>query len=73
LRKQANHTIARNVLDSELGKFADTQPTYRLDQETRDRLLVRARQDAAEALCHTRSLMDEVQQLKSGLRSLTGC
>jgi hypothetical protein len=70
LDKQANHIVARNVLDSELGKFADTQPIYRLDQDTRDRLIVHGRQDAAEALCQTRSLMDEIHQLKSALRNL---
>jgi hypothetical protein len=68
--KQANRIIARNVLDLELGKYADHLPIYHLDQETRDRLLVRARQDAAEALCHASTLMDEVHRLKSALRGL---
>jgi hypothetical protein len=69
--KQANHLVARNVLHSELGRYADSQPIYALDQETRDRLLVHARQDAAEAMCHARSLMDEVHQLKSALRGVS--
>jgi hypothetical protein len=68
--KQANHIIARNVLDAELERYADEPPIYRLDQETRDRLLVHARQDAAEALLQARSLVDEVHRLKSVLRSL---
>jgi hypothetical protein len=68
--KQANHIVARNVLDSELGKFSDYLPVYTLDQQTRDRLLVHGRQDAAEALCHARSLMDEMHQLKRTLRGL---
>jgi len=68
--KQANHIIALNVLHSELGRYANEQPHYRLDVDTRDRLLVHARQDAAEALCHARTLMDEVHQMKSAWRSL---
>lgn len=68
--KQANHIVARNVLHAELGMYADPQPNYQLDQDTRDRLLVHARQDAAEALCHVRTLMDEVHQMKSAWRSL---
>jgi hypothetical protein len=73
--KLANHIIARNVLDSELGRFADELPVYHLDQETRDRLLVHARQDAAEAMCHVSSLMDDVHQLRATLRSwnFTAC
>ena len=68
--KQANSIVARNSLDTDLGKYSDALPNYDLDQVTRDRLLVRARQDAAEALCHTGSLMDEIHQLKNWLRSL---
>jgi len=68
--KQANHIIARNILDAELGRYADELPVYHFDQETRDRLLVHARQDAAEALCNTTSLMNDVHQLKSALREL---
>jgi len=45
--------IARNVLHEEIGLYADAQPTYHLDQETRDRLLAHARQDAAHALINT--------------------
>jgi len=68
---QANHIVARNVLHSELGRYADDQPIYHLDQDTRDRLLVHARQDAAEALCQVRSLMDEVHRVKSAWRSFS--
>jgi hypothetical protein len=73
--KLANHIIARNVLDSDLGAFADELPVYHLDQDTRDRLLVHTRQDAAEVMCHVSSLMDEVHQLKAALRSwnFTAC
>jgi hypothetical protein len=67
--KQANHIIARNVFESELGRYADDLPAYHLDEDTRDRLLAHARQDAAEALCHLRSLMDDVHQPKAKLRS----
>jgi hypothetical protein len=69
LTKQYNHISARNVLDAELGKYFDQQPIYHLDQDTRDRLLVHARQDAAEALCHASCLMDEVHKLKVALRA----
>lgn len=69
LTKQYNHIIACNVLDAELGKYADQQPIYSLDQDTQDRLLVHARQDAAEALCHANCLMDEVHKLKTELRT----
>jgi hypothetical protein len=69
-KKHANHLTARNVLHSELGYFSDEQQTYYLDEETRTRLLVHTRQDAAEALCHAISLMDEVHQLKAMLRQL---
>jgi hypothetical protein len=70
LKKKENHIIARITLHSELGEYADHLPVYHLDQEKRDRLLVHARQDAAEALCHASSLMDEVHQLKAALRSM---
>jgi hypothetical protein len=69
--KQANHVVARNVLHAELGRYSDDLPIYNLDQETRDRLLVHARQDAAEALYHASSLMDDVHQLKSTVRGLS--
>jgi HEAT repeat protein len=64
LSKDLNHTIARNVVEMERGQYSDPQPVYDLDEATRDRLLVHARQDAAEALLHTRSIMDEVYRLK---------
>jgi hypothetical protein len=62
--KDLNHTIARNVVETERGQYSDLQPVYGLDEAARDRLLVHARQDAAEALLHTRSMMDEVYRLK---------
>jgi hypothetical protein len=62
--KTANNHTAQVVLDTELGKYTDKVPTYQLDQETRDRLLAHARQDAAEALLNTRSLLDELHRLK---------
>jgi hypothetical protein len=69
-RKQMNQTTAQNALDLDLGKFLDTLPSYRLDQDARDRLIAHARQDAAEALCNTRDLMDEIFRLKSEQRHL---
>lgn len=41
---------AKNILHEELGRFTDEQPVYFLDEETRDRLLAHARQDAAHAV-----------------------
>jgi hypothetical protein len=70
LRKQMNLTIAENALELDLGKFADTLPSYRIDQETRDRLIAHARRDAAEAVCSTRNLIDEIYRLKSEKRNL---
>jgi hypothetical protein len=72
LDPKINRAIAGNVVDAELGKYADPQPTYHLDQETRDRLLVHARRDAAEALWHVHSLMTEVHRLKSEYRYWRG-
>ena len=62
--KQANHLTARNVLHTDLGYHSDHLPTYRLDVDTRDRLIAHARQDAAETLCQARTLMDEVRRLR---------
>ena len=43
-------TISRNILDDDLGLFTDSyNSNYELDGQTRDRLIVHARQDAAMA------------------------
>lgn len=64
-----NRAIARNVLHTELGRYAETQPVYSLDQETRDRLIAHARQDAAHALLNTISLMKEVRRINQRTRN----
>jgi hypothetical protein len=64
-----NHTLALNVLDFDLGRHPELPPNdYGLDQRTRDRLLVHARQDAAEALLHTITTLDEIHRLKRSLK-----
>jgi len=67
---QVNRTIAENVLNQELGRFADRHSPYHLDQETRDLLLAHTRQDAAHALLNTISMMEEIHRLKKTLRTL---
>jgi hypothetical protein len=67
---QANRTIAENVLNQELGHFADRHSPYHLDQETRDLLLAHTRQDAAQALLNTISMMEEIHRLKKTLSIL---
>ncbi|TIO14931.1 MAG: hypothetical protein E5X86_22715 [Mesorhizobium sp.] len=58
-----NRMVARNILHEELGMFADPQgAVYSLDEDTRDRLLAHARQDASHALCNTISLMSSKSQ-----------
>ena len=61
LRKEADRAIAESVLEADLGEHSDIQRFYNLDQETRDRLLVHARKDAAMALQFSSSLVDEVR------------
>jgi hypothetical protein len=54
-----NHAVARYTLEGELGLNGQTaQHVYDLDQEQVNTLLVHARQDAANALGNTRSLLD---------------
>jgi hypothetical protein len=70
LNKEADRAIAENILEADLGEHADVQRVYNLDQETRDRLLVHAREDAAIVLRYTSSLVDEVRALRKDLREL---
>jgi hypothetical protein len=63
-----NSVIARNVLDEDLGRFDSTLHMYRLDDDTRDRLIVHARQDAAHAVINTATLLQEVKSLRRGVR-----
>jgi hypothetical protein len=64
-----NHTLALNLLDFDLGRHPDIPPNdYGLDQRTRDRLLVHARQDAAETLLHAITALDEIHRLKRSVK-----
>jgi hypothetical protein len=73
---KANHIIARHVLQTELGRYSDSDdlplPTYGLDGGTRDRLIVHARQDAAETLLQVNDLKEEVRGLKKAVYGLIG-
>jgi hypothetical protein len=60
----ADATIARNVLHEDLGYFDAPLQTYNLDDATRDRLLVHARQDAAHAVITVGSLAKEMRKLR---------
>lgn len=64
---KANPIIARNILDDDLGRFAEGPAPYHLEQDKRDILLANARKDAAEALLNTQALLKEVHALKSAL------
>jgi hypothetical protein len=59
-----NAIVAKNILQEELGLFRDHQRTYGLDPETRNRLLVHARQDAAHAVLNTSSVLDQLRALR---------
>jgi hypothetical protein len=59
-----NAIIARNILHEELGRFRERQRNYSLDPETRNRLLVHARQDAAHTLLNTSSVLDQLRILR---------
>lgn len=60
-------TIARNVLHEELGYFDRPLQIYNLDEATRDRLLVHARQDAAHAVIAAGTLAKELRKLRRTL------
>jgi hypothetical protein len=62
--KTADHLTAKSVLHTDLGHHSDDLRIYHLDVDTRDRLIAHARQDAAQAVCHASTLMDEVRHLK---------
>lgn len=65
LPSDINGLIARNVLHEELGYFPKSRiRQYRLDEATRDRLLVHGRQDAAHALLNSITILEEISRLK---------
>jgi hypothetical protein len=54
-----NYAIARDVLHGELGfNGKPVEDEYNLDQSKLDTLVAHGRQDAAHALCNTKSLLD---------------
>ena len=53
---------ARNILHEELGYFGPVETRYRLDTETRDRLIAHARQDAALASFAVSELEERVKR-----------
>jgi hypothetical protein len=66
-----NYAIGRDVLHGELG-WNDEPPRneYFLEKNTQDTLLAHSRQDAAHALCNTKSLLDISEKISSQLRTL---
>jgi hypothetical protein len=54
-----NYLIAKNVADEEMGRYGEHPLEYSLQQKTKDALLAHGRQDAAHALCNTKSIMDQ--------------
>jgi hypothetical protein len=56
--------IARNILEAELGRFADPQPEYNLDEATRNRLIAHGREDAVHVLMVALRLTSELKELK---------
>lgn len=60
LEDQIRQAIAKNLLDEDLGLYGDPPRYYDLDQATRDRLLVHARQDAAHALINTGDILNQL-------------
>ncbi len=70
LTTQINQATARNVVLEELGQFDARLPSYSLDQETRDLLLVNAREDAAHAVINTIDLMKSLSKLSNQVKLL---
>jgi hypothetical protein len=72
LTSKINAATAKNVLQDELGQFADSHliSQYHLEQGTRDTLLAHGREDTAHALVNTNSLMAESKQLHQRIARL---
>lgn len=58
-----NQAIASDVLSKDLGYKRSDRPHYHLDDQTKDILLVHARQDAAHTLINTISLLERIDKL----------
>lgn len=63
-RAQRDAAIARNVLHEDLGYYDSQQFVYSLDEDTRDRLIAHARQDAAHAVISIASVQRELAAAK---------
>jgi hypothetical protein len=66
----ANLLVAKNVTDEEMGRYGENPLEYALQQKTKDTLLAHGRQDAAHALCNTKSILDQNAKILSYLRML---
>lgn len=65
-----NRLIARDVTREELGHDpAAPQPEYGLDREAFDRIIFHTRQDAAQTLLNTITLLDDVRTLNRRSRN----
>lgn len=69
---KSNTIFARNLLDDDLGKFAERYAHFDLDEATRDILLAHARRDAAEALLNTRTLLEQSHARQKSYREMYG-
>ena len=70
----ANGVIARETLHDELGIYGRTErhPSYRLDDETRDVLIVHGRQDASHAMANSATTLRRIAQLTLLVKLLLG-
>jgi hypothetical protein len=66
-----NAATARNVLHQDLGYFGEEPDTYSLSEDTRDRLLAHARQDASHAVMNAHNAMQSAAAAVRGTRLLT--
>lgn len=66
-----NQAIASDVLFDDLGYNRAERPHYGLDEQTKNILLVNARQDAAHALSNTISLLERIDKLDRTLQILS--
>jgi hypothetical protein len=67
---QENLAIAKNVANEEMGRYGEHAIEYSLSQKTKDTLLSHGRQDAAHALCNTKSILDQNERISAQLRTL---
>ncbi|MGN6471972.1 MAG: hypothetical protein ACTHLC_20560 [Rhizobiaceae bacterium] len=74
VQKHIDGEVARITLHDELGHYGENPNVYDLDDQTRDRLIVHARQDAAHALTTALSTADKINKIANRLSALIlGC